>query len=134
MDCITIDGKSFKMCSQPLSEYLKVCAPSLQFKVCGSFNWRGYVAEWMLQDDGLYLTNVHGDLLNGPPIAVSDLFPFADGPVPALWCCEILQVLIEDRQNAVRGWGYRCEYQREMLITIQSGKVTNVVEQDIQMD
>jgi hypothetical protein len=130
-DHITINGTQLPLYSQPLSLYLRTCAPMLKFKVYGSYNWRGYVAEWVLQDDGLYLANVFGDQENDVPVTVNSLFPFADGPVPALWCYETLSVPIEEREGFVRDYVYSSRYQREMLITIEAGKVTKTVKQEI---
>lgn len=131
-DYIVIDGNEYPLQNQPLSEYLSTCAPMLEFRDRPSFNWRGYVARWKMQDDNLYLTDIFGCLQDGVSVTVKSLFPFADGPVRALWCNETLQVPCEERQGG-GGWTYCSRYQREMLLTIDAGKVTETVQRDIEM-
>ena len=56
-DRIVIDGNEYPLYNEPLSEYLRICAPMLEFKDRPSFNWRGHVADWTIRDGYLYLAD-----------------------------------------------------------------------------
>jgi hypothetical protein len=131
-DSILINKVKFPLHNTPLSRYLAACAPRLEFGPASSFNWRAYVAHWAIQDGGLYLNEVSGALENGELMSVKHLFPFAVGPVPAIWCNETLTVPSKERAGGkLQRGGYEFEYQTEMLISIESGRVTKILERSI---
>jgi hypothetical protein len=59
-DTIIVDGKSFRLYSNPLEGYLERGDPRPVFAAFNTAIWRGYVARWEVFDSRLFLTGLFG--------------------------------------------------------------------------
>ena len=142
-------GATHPLCENPLDQFLR--ARGLKQARGGSWssaNWRGYVATWLLQKDGLWLTSVSSNglivdrrqseaaaeadadsevagALDGRPFSVDGLFPDdtrpADAPVFADWYSGELRIPEGEMIQYVHG-GYGTTYERDRLILIERGR------------
>jgi hypothetical protein len=76
-DRIIIDGSSHRMMSCPLDKYREECRPDMVFFQASPDTscWRGYVAEWEIDDGKLFLLHVDGYVAfkgRNPGIEVKD--------------------------------------------------------------
>jgi len=112
VDRITINGSSYTMLTFPLDVYREKYRPDMIFYQASPNTgcWRGYIAEWEIDDGTLFLLNVDGyvsykgqnpkvvvkdDIRWGDlhpelfkfkiPITLSELFGDVTGRVPATW-------------------------------------------------
>lgn len=90
--------------------------------------WRGYVATWEIDDNRLFLTEIRQ--CHGKETApLSKFFPklYKNGRVPAVWYSGLLKC---PRGKLVKyiHMGYRSEYERELMIEVEKGRVLSTQE------
>jgi hypothetical protein len=120
-DRIVIDGAEEQLLSNPLDAYLASLGPLRpQFVAPHTALWRGYVAEWALEGDALYLTGLTGHLESGE-ITLADLFP-GQARVPATWFSGRLRVGMGGLVH-YEHMGYASVYETELFLTVQQGRV-----------
>ena len=54
------EGKSFGMACEPFSQYIIKNNLELRLKAPNTALWRGYIGEWEITDNSLYLTKISG--------------------------------------------------------------------------
>ena len=129
-DTIRIDGDIRPLHSEPLGVWLEAAEHWAVFRErvldargpC-SANWRGYRADWHLQDGRLLLQRiVRGACARTPPeVPLTQLFPGRDVPIEADWYDGTLLVpLGEAGENS--HMGYSTRYPRYAVITIAAGR------------
>jgi len=85
---------------------------------------RGYIAEWQIIDDILYLTNIYGCNNSTTKADLNSIFPniTQNGKIKADWVNEIL--LVPSGKCILYGnLGYSAIYETESELTIQNGKL-----------
>lgn len=93
-------------------------------------NWRGYVATWTIEDSVLYLVEIDAwfcrgrDLDKCEKVELKNLFGnrFRDGRVKADWFSGELRVP-DGKQLRYVHMGYGSVYEREIVLTVEGGKV-----------
>ncbi len=129
-DTIRIDGETRPLYSEPLGAWLDEGEHWAVFRERGleargpcSANWRGYRADWQLQDGRLRLQRiVRGACARKPPeIPLATLFPGRDMPIEADWYHGTLLVPLGEpgRNNHM---GYSTRDPRYAVITIVAGR------------
>lgn len=136
-------GATHPLCENPLDSFLRDRGlRKTRGGMMSTANWRGYVATWLLQKDGLWLTSVSSNglivdrrqseadaevagALDGRPFSVDGLFPDdtrpADAPVFADWYSGELRIPEGEMIQYVHG-GYGTTYERDRLILIERGR------------
>jgi hypothetical protein len=92
--------------------------------------WRGYIGTWEIRDSDLYLVALereqHVVRETGPERLRKDLllqvFPGAERPIPATWFSGVLR-LPQGAQLRYIHMGYVSIYERDLYLTVKSGKV-----------
>jgi hypothetical protein len=92
---------------------------------------RGYIAEWQIIDNLLYLTNIYDCLDRNTKADLKFLFPdkIKNGKIQAEWVNEIL-IVPKGKCLYYGNLGYVAIYEKEYELTIQSGKLIAEKEYD----
>ena len=60
-EILNYEGKSFGMACEPFSQYIIKKNLELRLKAPNTALWRGYIGEWEITDNRLYLTKISGN-------------------------------------------------------------------------
>ena len=133
-DLILIDGVQHNLFTNPLDAYREKYRRDLIFlqdrpnTAC----WRGYVAEWEIDEGRLFLLKVVGNISykgrgsdysifhDKVPATLSEIFGPVSGPVPATWYTGELRVPLGEMIEYVHA-GYGSRFLRYLLIPVVNG-------------
>ena len=130
-DGLKYKGQWRSLCANPLESFFDSDNLRPDFKSPHTACWRGYVAEWEVEDDTLYLVGLEGWVggdedtyaVNARSIGLEDLFPWAAGRVKATWFTGELRVpqgnLLEDDFD----FAYGRIYEENLLLFFHEGKL-----------
>lgn len=117
----------------------KIKRPEFKRGVGSSDCWRDYVGEWIIEDDRLYLKELHG--LDGSSLR-GLVFPDGDGPIHMAWLSGTMRLRArmgtDGRWRDYRPWPldqlvevvayHPTTPPKEILIKIQHGMAVEVIE------
>ncbi len=125
-DTIIYRGRRYSLLSNPLEAYWEEHPPRPHLKPLHTANWRGYVAEWLIKSGALYLSGLRARIDNSygerKEIGLRDLFPDAGDQIQASWFSGELRIPQGKKLRDVH-MGYGSSYKRELILTIEEGKV-----------
>ncbi len=149
-DEIVYRGSRYALFANPLEAYFSAANPRPAFLMLSTANRRGYIAEWEIADDRLFLVALTGKVrLESMPIPseggarhphwhagdcgdgpffLTDLFP-QGGPVPADWYTGVLKLPVGRMAKYVHAH-YASRYESYIFLTITQGRLTNVEQID----
>jgi hypothetical protein len=121
-------GEELPIFSNPLEAYLKTMDYPRHdeiFVSSCSACWRGYVATWKIEDGYLYLTKlVEGTCSsNAKEIPISIIFSKQKAPIKATWFSGTLRIP-QGKQLRYVHMGYGSIYEKEIILTVENGKLT----------
>ena len=120
-DRLHFQEQCYRIFSEPLYQWLsKRQNRNVGFKRGNTACRRGYVGEWEVTEDRLYLINIHGGSSKGLPVTVGDLFPDSPERVFANWYSGIVRCMI-GRMLAYSHAGYSSIYEQELHLSFQEG-------------
>lgn len=119
------NGENHSMCTNPLDDFFAAEKTSPQFKVNCTALWRGYVGQWEIVDDRLYLTELQGTLKSGDEASVTTVLPGFPGSVFAHWYSGTIRIPQGEQLEYVHG-GYASTYEKDLLLELERGVVKNV--------
>ncbi len=133
-DIITYEGKKRPLMTNPLESFFKEGErPEFQTSpgVRVTSNWRGYVANWEIEDDTLYLVGLDSWICKdlGPENCkradLKELFgeKFRDGKVKADWFTGDLRMSDGELLQYVH-MGYGSVFERDIILSVAAGKIT----------
>ncbi len=122
------NGELYRLATEPLYPYIK--AHNLHFAAHNSSCWRGYVGEWLIEENRLYLIGLTGTIRNNPHSISSDtdcamkaLFPGQER-VFAEWFSGELRIPYGRLLKYVHS-GYNSIYHKELFLTVEAGVVVD---------
>lgn len=133
-DTIFIQGEKLELCCDPLELYWvfkkKNRPPFLKSPSCK----RGYIATWEIIDKTLYLRDIHAHVRKRFMFwksviryTMAMLFPESNATgMKAVWFSGKIRIPVGKRVSTVQ-YDYDSYFERELLITINRGIVTNAV-------
>lgn len=125
-DYLVYKGETFPIFSNPLESYFnaKNPLPNNVFIFSCTASWRGYVATWKIEDRYLYLTKiVEGTCgMDAKEIPISKIFPEQKAPIKAVWFSGTIRIPQGKLLSYVH-MGYGSVYEKELLLTIEDGKL-----------
>ncbi len=125
-DYLVYQGETFPMFSNPLESFFdeKNPRPNHLFPFLSTACWRGYIATWKIEDRQLYLIKLRdcAPTSEAQEIPLSSVFPGQKGPIKADWYSGTLQIP-QGKQLLYVHMGYGSVYEKELSLTIESGKV-----------
>ncbi len=144
-DTLSLEGRNFSLCTNPLEEYFDEDRPRPNFIPLTTADWRGYMARWEIHESRFFLAELRGNLCVKPTeeggrisswcqgghkgecdikrVGLSDLFATPSGPVFAEWYSGELCVPHGKMTQYVH-MGYASSFERYLLIAIDRGNVT----------
>lgn len=135
-DVLLYDNKVYNLYSNPLEAFYTDEASRPRFQVqpgrVSSGNWRGYTAIWEIEGDVLFLKGIDSWVCDSKLSAedcrkadLKELFgaKFLGGRVEAAWFSGELRIPDGKMLQYVH-MGYGSVYEREILLTLQSGRIT----------
>jgi hypothetical protein len=114
------EGKEHGMCSEPLNVYFDLTGERPKFAEMDTSCWRGYVGEWEIRDDRLYLIGLEGRLVDGEEATLESIFPGFPDRVLAHWYSGTVRVPEGELLDYVHG-GYLSTYERDVFLTFEKG-------------
>lgn len=130
-EILVLRGEKLPLCSLPLEQYSYSLdsKPSLRRNTALE---RGYIGEWEICDDMLYLVGIDGWFDDGSSLFVLHVFPDSEGAVFAEWFTGTLRIPQGKRLNLVL-FGFDTVYESDRFISVSNGKVESewVVTNDV---
>ena len=122
------NGADHLMCTTPLEDYLAAREPRPEFMFQSTALRRGYVGNWEIIDDHLYLTGLRGKLKSGDTVSIQSIFEGFPGSVFAYWYSGIIRLPQGELLQYVHG-GFESIYERDLLLHLERGVIKIVVTQ-----
>jgi hypothetical protein len=73
---LTYNGESISLCDEPLNQYFELTERDAPFRSSFTANWRGYVGEWEIVDNRLFLVGLYGSVDDWQSVVdLSFIFP-----------------------------------------------------------
>ncbi len=124
-DTLIYEGQTLYIFSNPLESFFDAAhpRPDKLFPPGSTACWRGYVATWKIESGSLYLVKMEDCTSRKKEIGLSAIFPDRQKPVLADWYTGSLRA----PQGKVLRYvhmGYGSVYEREVVLTIDKGKLT----------
>ena len=133
-DRLLLDGETHSLFSNPLEYYFgdtnprpEILRESMTCTAC----WRGYIATWEIMDEQLFLTQVTP--MGQEQDILDKIFPDSSGKVLADWFSGTLRVPMGEQVQYVH-MGYASQFERDMLIQIEAGRVQEKVVREFDPD
>jgi hypothetical protein len=128
-DKLVYQGETVPIYSNPLESFFDAThrRPNHLFPRGSTACWRRYTATWKIENEYLYLIKVEDCTSEPKEIPLSKIFPGRETPIMADWFSGTLRI---PRGNILLyvHMGYGSIYERDMLLTIEKGKL---IRQDI---
>ena len=118
--------KGYYLATEPLYPYLKT--KGISFVADRTSCWRGYVGDWLIEDNKLYLVELHAYIRNYEQIGLDYLFP-GQTKVFADWFSGEIQIPHGKIMRYVHQ-GYASLYEKELFLKIEKGVVVKEYEID----
>ena len=132
-DVLVYKDRTYRLFANPLESFYKdrETRPRFFFQPnqLSSGNWRGYIATWTIEDNFLYLVKIDGWICNSGStgcreVELASLFGtrYRNGKVKADWFSGDLRMPEGEMLEYVH-LGYESVFERELIVTVDSGKV-----------
>ncbi len=119
-ETLTYKGKKHSMFSNPLEGYFSLGGKRPDFANISTALWRGYVGEWEIIDDRLYIINLNGTLQDGEEASLETIFPGFPDRVFAHWFTGKIRIPQGNQIKYVH-MGYGSEYESDLFIRFEKG-------------
>jgi hypothetical protein len=118
------EGEKLSMCSTPLEDFFDTGGSKPSFALRSTACWRGYIGEWEISDNSLYLIGIDAKLRDGSPVSVATIFPDSADRVFASWYSGTIRIPQGDRIQYFHG-GFESVYERDLFLDIKDGVVVD---------
>jgi hypothetical protein len=118
-------GDDLALCTEPLEGYFALTGERPPFEAPHTALWRGYVGQWEILDDRLYLTGLTGCGKNGQDIGLPQLFPDYSSRVFAHWVNGTLRATRGKCLQYVHA-GFASVYEQDVFFHFDNGILMSV--------
>jgi hypothetical protein len=118
------EGKQVSMCSTPLSDFFAMADSKPTFAHRSTACWRGYIGQWEITDNRLFLIGLKATLRDGSPVSVATIFPYFTGRIFANWYTGTLHIPEGELIQYFHG-GFESVYERDLFLDIKEGVVVD---------
>jgi hypothetical protein len=119
-ESLTYNGEEFAMCTEPLSAFFSAGGKDPGFVSMDTACWRGYVGEWEVLEDRLYMVGLEGMLEGGTEATLETVFPGFPDRVFAHWYSGTIRIPQGKLLDYVH-MGYASVYERDLILTLENG-------------
>lgn len=129
---LSYNGKIYHLAAEPLYPYLE--EHKIKFVSSSTACWRGYVGNWIIENDYLYLVELKAYIksenssLGGKEVGLGYLFPGQD-KVLADWFSGVIRIPHGEMIHYVH-MGYASVYEKELFLRFVNGKYVSYREID----
>ena len=130
-DVIFYEGQKRRLYSNPLEDYYSDGRKRPNFMIgpntITSGNWRGYIATWKVVDNTLYMAHIES-WIGRRKATLESIFgsKCRNGRVKATWFSGELRIPDGMELQYVH-MGYGSVYERDIIVSVEAGKVTKAV-------
>jgi hypothetical protein len=123
---IVYEGTEGSLFTNPLESYFTRDNPSPEFVAPHTACWRGYIGEWEIREDTLYLKDIKAWMRDDQgvrsPVPFEKVFPGKTKPLKAEWFTGTLRI---PRGKPIKyvHMGYQTLYEVDVFLRIEAGKV-----------
>ena len=122
-------NRKYSMCTNPLEDYFELTGNRPKFAEISTALWRGYVGNWVIIHDRLYLIGIDGSVWDKSPyewrdLKLEELFPGFPNRVFAHWYTGTIRLPFGNLLNYVHG-GYGSTYEHDLMIEVSKGVITS---------
>ena len=115
-------GEQLSMRTEPLSDYFAQMGHQPEFQDQSTACWRGYVGQWEILLDRLYLVGISATYADGTGVGLDSLFPgFADRAF-AHWYTGVINISKGKLIKYVH-MGYLSQYEQDLFLAVENGIV-----------
>ena len=122
-ESLSYDGEDYAMCTEPLSDYFRKGGKDPGFTSMNTACWRGYIGDWEITEDRLYLIDLEGTLEDGTEATLESVFPGFPDRVFAHWYSETIR-LPQGKLLEYVHMGFASVYERDLFLTFENGVLT----------
>ena len=119
-EILWLDGEKHALFADPIAAYFDEVGTRPKFRAPHTACWRGYVGQWELIDNKLYLRRFSGTLAEGKAVTLKSIFPKGPYPIFASWFTGTLQVPQGKLLEYIH-MGYASIYEDELLLEFKRG-------------
>lgn len=119
---LRFQGQDVAMCTEPLGDYFEMGGFQPNFEFNCTALWRGYVGNWEVVENRLYMTALEGVLSDGSKATITTVFPNFPNRVFAHWYSGTLRAP-QGKLLKYKHMGYGSTYERDLLVDIERGVV-----------
>ena len=119
-ETLWIDGERHALCTEPLEAYFRGPGSRPEFQAPHTACWRGYVGQWELKDDKLYLRRLNGTLADGKTVTLKTIFPKGPYPIFADWFTGVLNIPQGEMLEYIH-MGYASIFEDELRLEFKRG-------------
>ena len=116
------EGRELSMCSEPLSTFFALGGYQPNFESNCTALWRGYVGEWEVKENRLYMIGLNGVLEDGSEASLETVFPGFPDRVFAHWYSGRVRIP-EGKVLEYVHMGYASTYESDLMIYFEKGVV-----------
>jgi hypothetical protein len=124
-DTLIYNDEKLALCAELLGEYLAILGHDTPFKAPNTACWRGYVGQWVICNDRLYITALRGWIKDRTEVDLSYLFPDYPKKAFAHWVNREIKTTRGKLLDYVHG-GFESVYEEELLFEIEYGVIKSV--------
>lgn len=118
-------GEGHAMAAEPLGDFFTRVGHTPAFAIHSTALWRGYIGDWEIVNDRLYLIGINASFEDGTPVRLVDLFPGFNERVFAHWFSGDLR-LAQGRPLAGVHAGHANGHERDLCLRLQRGVLVHV--------
>ena len=115
-------GEDVAMCTNPLGDYFAMGGINPHFQSNCTALWRGYVGNWEIVDERLYLVGLSGMLEDGADATLATIFPGFPDRVFAHWYSGTIRIP-QGKQLEYVHMGYGSTFERDLMLDVERGVV-----------
>lgn len=120
LERLTHQGRVLGMRSEPLAQYFALTGEPPAFAALSTANWRGYVGDWEIVQDRLYLVGLRGEFESGEKVHLHSLFPGFPTRVFAHWFSGTISIP-EGKMTGYVHMGYLSQYEKDRFLVLRRG-------------
>ncbi len=124
-ESILYEDKQRSLLSCPLGDYFHLSSKESPFNGNCTALWRGYLGDWEITHDRLYLTGLKAGFDEENKTTLEDVFPGFKDRVFAHWYTGQLRIP-DGEQIEYMHMGFGSQYERDILITVRQGVIEKV--------
>ena len=115
-------GEQLSMRTEPLSDYFAQMGHQPEFQGRSTACWRGYVGQWEILLDRLYLVGISATYADGTGVGLDSLFPGFTDRVFAHWYTGVINIPKGKLIKYVH-MGYLSQYEQDLFLAVENGIV-----------